>query len=109
MDVLSVRSQLEAQLAELQVRARKIEADLAAPHSADSEEAAVEREGDEALEGQDALVAHEIRAVRGALARIEAGTWGDCVTCGMPIAAGRLAAMPEAAQCIGCASKAEAH
>jgi len=109
MDVASVRSTLEAQLAELQVRAGKIGADLAAPHSADSEEAAVEREGDEALEGQDALVAHEIQSVRNALARIDAGTWGDCVTCDEPISAARLAAMPEAAQCIGCASKAEAH
>lgn len=108
MDAASARSALEAQLAELQVRSSKIGADLAAPHSADSEEAAVEREGDEALEGQDALVAQEIEAVRNALARIDDGAWGDCVTCGEPIAPARLAAMPEAAQCIGCASKAEA-
>lgn len=40
--------------------------------------------------------------VRGALARIEAGTYGVCESCGDPIAFGRLTIMPEASRCAGC-------
>jgi DnaK suppressor protein len=49
-----------------------------------------------------------IEAVDGALARIEAGTYGTCVTCGRPIAAARLEALPAAAHCIDCQKKAPA-
>lgn len=104
MDIQSVKAVLEGQLDELLTRARHLGDDLSVPHSADSEEAAVEAEADEALIGQNALVEREILQVRAALARIEEGEYGVCVTCGSDIAPARLAAMPEAAQCIGCAS-----
>lgn len=42
--------------------------------------------------------------IRDALARIDAGTYGVCQSCGRPIAAGRLEARPFAALCIACAS-----
>lgn len=106
MDMNSVKAALEAQLAELTTRARHLGDDLSVPHSADSEEAAVEAEADESLIGQNALVEREILQVRAALSRIADGQYGVCVTCGEDIAPERLAAMPEAAQCIGCASKA---
>jgi DnaK suppressor protein len=38
-----------------------------------------------------------------ALVRIESGTYGICVSCGGPIAAGRLDARPDASTCIACA------
>jgi RNA polymerase-binding protein DksA len=41
--------------------------------------------------------------VEAALARLEAGTYGRCETCGRPIAAERLAARPSARTCIDCA------
>lgn len=39
-----------------------------------------------------------------ALARLDAGTYGRCETCGEAIAAGRLAARPAARTCIRCAA-----
>lgn len=50
----------------------------------------------------------QIEAVNAALARIDAGTYGVCVTCGQPIAAARLEALPAAAHCIDCQKKASA-
>ena len=43
-----------------------------------------------------------------ALARIEAGTYGDCQTCGQPIGEERLEANPTTTFCNDCASKEEA-
>jgi RNA polymerase-binding protein DksA len=45
---------------------------------------------------------HVLREIEGALARIEAGTYGVCVNCGKPIAEERLAAIPWATYCIDC-------
>ncbi len=46
-----------------------------------------------------------IEAVDAALARLEAGTFGTCTTCGQPIATARLEALPSAAHCIECQQK----
>lgn len=102
------RLRLAQSLAELEARAGRIEAALAEPLSADSEEQAVEREDDDALAGEEHLVAREIAAVRAALERWDAGTYGACLSCGEPIAEARLAAVPEATLCIACARRAEA-
>jgi DnaK suppressor protein len=40
--------------------------------------------------------------VDAALARIEAGTYGRCTSCGRPVGSERLAALPWAAHCIEC-------
>ncbi len=44
-----------------------------------------------------------LQRVRAALARIEDGTFGDCLTCDEPIEAKRLSADPTVPNCIGCA------
>lgn len=41
-----------------------------------------------------------------ALARLDAGTYGTCETCGRPVGDARLEARPTARQCIACASGA---
>ncbi|WCO66940.1 TraR/DksA C4-type zinc finger protein [Iamia majanohamensis] len=38
-----------------------------------------------------------------ALARVAAGTYGTCETCGRPIGTERLAALPATATCVACA------
>lgn len=103
-DAIEVRHVLALRLEELLGRAGRLGADLSVPHAADSEEAAVESEGDEALLGQSALVDLEIGQVRSALSRLDEGSYGTCVSCGGDIAPARLEIMPEAAQCIACAS-----
>ncbi len=66
-------------------------------HPADHASALVDREVDESLgENADQIVA-EIDA---ALARIDDGTYGRCLTCGEPIAPERLQAVPYATLCV---------
>jgi DnaK suppressor protein len=106
-DTDAAKASLEEQLAELETRQARIAGDLAEPLNADSSEQAIEMEDDASLEGQGALVAKEIASVKRALARIEDGTYGECVRCGEDIAPARLEARPEAALCIDCARAAE--
>jgi DnaK suppressor protein len=47
-----------------------------------------------------------LRQVQEALARIDAGSYGQCSRCGAPIGAERLAVRPSASTCIGCAGQA---
>ncbi len=59
--------------------------------------------GDEVLEHLDDAALAELAELQGALARLEAGTWGTCTACGDDIATGRLAALPSTAFCAACA------
>jgi DnaK suppressor protein len=43
-----------------------------------------------------------LELVEAALARLDAGTYGACTSCGRPIAPGRLEAIPWAGLCIDC-------
>ena len=99
-----IRAQLNARLAQLTTEAKEIDAELREPDSADAEDRAIEQEGDEVLErlGESAL--KEIAAVRAALKRIEAGTYGSCTVCGEPVGEKRLEAVPHAPRCINCAA-----
>ena len=49
----------------------------------------------------------EIRLIDAALARIKAGSYGQCLDCGEDIPAARLHAAPEAPRCIACQEKLE--
>jgi len=106
-DTVAFRARLEAELEELEARQSRIAEDLAEPLNPDSSEQAIEMEDDASLEGQGALVAKEIASVKRALARIEDGTYGECVRCGEDIAPARLDARPESALCINCARSNE--
>ena len=48
-----------------------------------------------------------IRQIAGSLARLEDGTYGLCVSCGLPIAAVRLDSVPWTPHCIRCQEIAE--
>ena len=48
-----------------------------------------------------------IGKIQGALARVEAGTFGRCATCGRPISAARLRARPVTDLCISCKTESE--
>ncbi len=85
-------------------------AEAAADHFGQPEDpraqVATERELEFALDEHE--TAH-LAAVEAALARIEAGTYGECTDCGTQITAARLHATPEAARCVHCQEKAEQH
>jgi len=71
-------------------------------HMAETASETLDREIDESLEENAERVLGEIDS---ALARIEDGTYGRCVTCGKEIAVERLEAIPYASQCIDCKRK----
>jgi DnaK suppressor protein len=50
---------------------------------------------------------HTLREIGAALARIDAGTFGDCEECGEQIMTERLEALPYARHCIACARQLE--
>jgi DnaK suppressor protein len=49
----------------------------------------------------------EIRAIDAALSRVEAGTYGQCVDCGVQIPQPRLRVAPEAERCVACQGQYE--
>jgi RNA polymerase-binding transcription factor DksA len=55
----------------------------------------------------DSQAATELGQVNQALARLDAGEYGECTSCGEPIADARLKALPYATLCIQCAEEAE--
>ena len=98
-----IRQQLEARLAELQVRLTNIKKDVTQAHSGDSAEQAQERENDEVVDAIGNETAQSIKIVQAALGRIADGSYGSCKECGEDIGQARLEAMPEATRCVGCA------
>lgn len=86
-----------------------IEASARAPHAADGEEQATERELESADEPRERQLLREAREVRAALERIAVGTYGLCSGCGAPIDPRRLEAEPEALRCVPCASSVDAN
>ena len=68
---------------------------------ADSSQVTAERGEIEALTSS---LAETLKEIEDALAKIDAGTYGRCESCGGEIAEARLDAMPAARLCISCAS-----
>jgi DnaK suppressor protein len=94
--ILEERERVLAELAEMEVEAP-------GPMTYGSQAAAAshvfEQQRDLAL--RDHNKAH-LADVDAALARLDAGTYGRCTSCGNPIAPERLEALPWAAFCIDC-------
>lgn len=71
-----------------------------------SAQVATERELEFAIDERET---EELAMIDSALARIEAGTYGECTDCGIDIAPARLQASPEVPRCIACQEKTERH
>lgn len=98
----AAREALLARRAELLGNIARIEDQLDDPVPRDWEDAASERQGDEVLTALGQSDRAEIRRIDAALARIEAGEYGDCVRCGNPIAEKRLQLLPDTPFCANC-------
>jgi RNA polymerase-binding transcription factor DksA len=96
---------LEARLQALRDRLDGIDAELREPEDDDFEEQAADLDDDEVLQKLSSAGRREAESIIAALKRVSDGTYGRCVTCGKEISASRLKAIPEAAECIGCAGK----
>lgn len=115
-ELTRLRSQLAGEAAELREEIGKAESDIAdrlgdsvrdaGDDQADLGAKTYEREHELALtyHARDLLVQTER-----ALARIEAGTYGSCESCGQPIGKARLQAFPRATLCVRCKQREERH
>jgi DnaK suppressor protein len=113
-ELAKVRDQLAAEADELRTDIDRAESDIAtrlgdAVGDAGEDQADVgaktfEREHELALtHNSRELLAQNERA----LARIEAGTYGSCESCGEPIGKARLQAFPRATLCVTCKQREE--
>lgn len=92
-------------------RAADLAAELAALEEATAEGPDDEHDPDGSTVGYErarvsALLARsraDIAALGLAVARVDAGTYGGCQTCGRPILAERLVALPSTTTCVACA------
>ena len=92
---------------ELDKRLKDVKLSLMKKRSSDWEEAAVEAENDEVLEGVFNETSQELLQVNHALQRIEQGEYGECEECGAEINPKRLKIMPYTTLCIKCAQALE--
>jgi DnaK suppressor protein len=77
------------------------------PHVQHGAQTAAASEVSESQRGQQmrGREAQHLIQIEGALRRIDAGAFGNCETCGKPIAPERLEALPWATDCVECHSK----
>lgn len=99
------KAQLLARQSDLLARVAGIGAELDSHDATDWEEMAVEREADQVLEDLGQSAQAELRMIEAALARIEEGEYGYCVTCGAEISQERLDILPATPFCAKCAPK----
>lgn len=105
-----VRERLLARRVELQTRLGRLTADQrrdAEPLSADAPDRAIQQENDEVIDSLGVTAHLEVDAIDAALARLGAGTYGTCVSCGFAIEPKRLAAVPYATRCSRCTPERE--
>lgn len=103
IELAAMRDRLQSRLSQLTKRAGKIESDLRKPQNPDWVERATELENDEVLETLDTSTLDEVKQIQDALDRVNAGSYGVCLSCGKPVGDKRLEAVPHAATCINCA------
>ena len=73
----------------------------------DTGDQAEARRHDEVRGAEEQRDLDELRAIDAALARLDAGTYGQCVDCNGDIPLARLHAQPAASRCIACQTRFE--
>jgi DnaK suppressor protein len=113
-EISQVRDNLRDEAAELAAEVQRAESDIAARFADGISDAGDDQAdvGAKTFEREHELsLAHNARELASqagrALARIEAGTYGSCESCGEPIGKARLQAFPRAALCVTCKQKEE--
>jgi RNA polymerase-binding transcription factor len=115
-ELAELRAELDSEIAGLREEIAKAESDIAdrltdsvidaGDDPADAGAKTFQREHDLALtHNSRELLAQNERA----LARIAAGTYGVCESCGEPIGKARLQAFPRATLCVQCKQREERH
>lgn len=104
MNVNEIAATLRGRLAEVQAEIARLELATIQPLSAKFADQANDLEELATNEGMEVQHIQEAEQILAALARIEAGHYGECEVCGGGIAAARLAALSTATRCIKCAA-----
>ena len=105
--LLAQRASLLEQLASLR-GGLVSRAEASAEHFGQSEDSTAQVSSARELEfALDARETAELAMGEAALRRLEAGSYGQCISCGVEIPVARLEAAPEAARCIACQEKEE--
>jgi len=105
MEPEAVRTRLEARMRSLVARDDALSKHLRGEdgrNEADFSDRVAFTEMDEVLEQLDDSAREEIRAIQGALKRLEAGDYGVCLSCGEAIPDKRLEILPHTAHCVSC-------
>lgn len=111
MQLSDIQKKLEAEKTALAIRIEEVSAQdpFTDPERANDNAASDTDAGEESTHDRFAAQVEELKAqavaLDEALARIVAGTYGVCVSCGNNIEEGRLSALPTAALCLSCESK----
>jgi RNA polymerase-binding protein DksA len=98
-----IRLALERKKSELTTRLERINANLRRGYEADSKERAKQLEDNEVVDALGNEAREELKKISAAIQRLDAGEYGLCIECGMPINEGRLKVYPYADECIDCA------
>ena len=98
-----IRQALEQKKQELTIRLERIHANLRRGYEADSKERAKQLEDNEVVDALGNEAREELKKITAAMIRLDAGEYGICVECGLPINEGRLEVYPYAEECIDCA------
>lgn len=99
----AIRDALLRHKAELRKRVTTIHEHARNPLEQDSAEQAAQLGNVAVVSALESEAVQEIADIEAALQRLDAGTYGVCVSCGEPIGDGRLKVRPAATQCLDCA------
>lgn len=102
-----LRERLERKRSELNMRLEKIKANLRRGLETDSKERAKQLEDSEVVDALGNEAREELKKISLAIRRMDAGEYGICSSCGLPIDHKRIEAYPYASECIDCATMDE--
>lgn len=102
-DTEEIRARLLAHKADLQKRVTTIHEHARDPLEQDSAEQAAQLGNVAVVSALENEAVQQIAEIEAAISRLDAGTYGVCVSCGEPIGDGRLRVRPAATQCRDCA------
>ncbi|MFC6878570.1 MULTISPECIES: TraR/DksA family transcriptional regulator [Actinomadura] len=104
MDTAAARSRLEAMLADLDRSIAILKGEHPERDASAADAGAGLCDSDRVEAALESLQRHR-KGVDAALARLDEGTYGQCVGCGKDVPEGRLEARPDAARCVTCQTK----
>ncbi len=105
-ETAEIRSRLLSHRAELHKRVSTIHEHARVPLDQDSAEQAAQLGNIAVVSALESEAIQQIADIEAAIQRLDAGTYGICISCGELIGAGRLAVRPAATECLDCAGRA---